>query len=251
MLSDLTEPSAMPGKTVTTDPDRLLLSLVLVNCQLPFREKIPPLVLVGSFLSSSQPIKRNSTVIRERKIVFIYCFVFFILSFFVPTFVVRINYKNMKIQFWSIGKTNEAYVKQGVEDFTKRISNYFKVEWNIIPVPKNTGMLSEMDLKKKEGELILQWLDKSDYLVLLDERGKQLTSEELADFLQARANESTKKIVFLIGGAFGVADEVFKRANYKWSLSQLVFPHQLVRLILAEQIYRACTILKNEKYHHK
>ena len=130
----------------------------------------------------------------------------------------------MKIQFWSIGKTNEAYVKQGVEDFTKRISNYFKVEWNIIPVPKNTGMLSEMDLKKKEGELILQWLDKSDYLVLLDERGKQLTSEELADFLQARANESTKKIVFLIGGAFGVADEVFKRANYKWSLSQLVFP---------------------------
>lgn len=157
----------------------------------------------------------------------------------------------MKIQFWSIGKTNEAYVKQGVEDFTKRISNYFKVEWNIIPVPKNTGMLSEMDLKKKEGELILQWLDKSDYLVLLDERGKQLTSEELADFLQARANESTKKIVFLIGGAFGVADEVFKRANYKWSLSQLVFPHQLVRLILAEQIYRACTILKNEKYHHK
>lgn len=157
----------------------------------------------------------------------------------------------MKIQFWSIGKTNEAYVKQGVEDFTKRISNYFKVEWNIIPVPKNAGMLSEMDLKKKEGELILQWLDKDDYLVLLDERGKQFTSEELAAFLQARANESLKKIVFLIGGAFGVADTVVKRANYKWSLSHLVFPHQLVRLILAEQIYRACTILKNEKYHHR
>ena len=157
----------------------------------------------------------------------------------------------MKIQFWSIGKTNEAYVKQGVEDFTKRISNYFKVEWNIIPVPKNAGMLSEMDLKKKEGEVILQWLAKDDYFVVLDERGKQLTSEGLADFLQARANESTKKIVFLIGGAFGISGEVFKRANYKWSLSQLVFPHQLVRLILAEQIYRACTILKNEKYHHR
>lgn len=157
----------------------------------------------------------------------------------------------MKIQFWSIGKTNEAYVKLGVEDFTKRISNYFKAEWNIIPVPKNSGMLSEMDLKKREGEVILQWLDRDDYLVVLDERGKQLTSEGLADFLQARANESTKKIVFLIGGAFGIADEVFKRANYKWSLSQLVFPHQLVRLILAEQIYRACTILKNEKYHHR
>lgn len=157
----------------------------------------------------------------------------------------------MKIQFWSIGKANEAYVKQGVEDFTKRISNYFKVEWNIIPVPKNAGMLSEMDLKKRESDLVLQWLDKDDYLVVLDERGKQINSEALADFLQARANESTKKLVFLIGGAFGVADSVLKRANYKWSLSQLVFPHQLVRLILAEQVYRACTILKNEKYHHK
>jgi 23S rRNA (pseudouridine1915-N3)-methyltransferase len=157
----------------------------------------------------------------------------------------------MKFQFWSIGKSNETYVKSGVEDFTKRISNYFKIEWNIIPVPKNAGMLSELDLKKKEGELIIQWLDKEDYLVLLDERGKQLTSEGLADFIQARANESTKKIVFLIGGAFGVDDIVLKRANFKWSLSQLVFPHQLVRLILAEQVYRACTILKNEKYHHK
>ena len=157
----------------------------------------------------------------------------------------------MKFQFWSIGKNNESYVKSGVEDFTKRISNYFKVEWTIIPVPKNAGMMSEADLKKKEGEMILQWLDKDDYLVVLDERGKQLTSEGLADFIQARANESTKKIVFLVGGAFGVDDSVLKRANFKWSLSQLVFPHQLVRLILAEQVYRACTILKNEKYHHK
>ena len=157
----------------------------------------------------------------------------------------------MKFQFWSIGKNNDTYVKSGVDDFTKRISNYFKVEWNIIPVPKNTGMMGELDLKKKEGGLIMQWLDKEDYLVLLDERGKQLTSEGLADFIQARANESTKKIIFLIGGAFGVDDLVLKRANFKWSLSQLVFPHQLVRLILAEQVYRACTILKNEKYHHK
>jgi len=157
----------------------------------------------------------------------------------------------MKFQFWSIGKNNETYVKSGVEDFTKRISNYFKVEWNIIPVPKNVGMLSELDLKKKEGELIMQWLQKEDYLVVLDERGKQLTSEGLADFIQARANESTKKVVFLIGGAFGIDDLIFKRANFTWSLSPLVFPHQLVRLILAEQVYRACTILKNEKYHHK
>jgi len=157
----------------------------------------------------------------------------------------------MKLQFWSIGKNNEPYVKLGVEDFTKRIANYFKVEWSIIPLPKSAGMMSELDLKKKEGEMILQWLHKDDYLVLLDERGKQMSSEGLADFIQARANAGKKKLVFLIGGAFGVDDIVFERANFKWSLSQLVFPHQLVRLILAEQVYRACTIIRNEKYHHK
>jgi 23S rRNA (pseudouridine1915-N3)-methyltransferase len=157
----------------------------------------------------------------------------------------------MKLQFWSVGKTHEAHVKDGVEMFTKRISHYYPVEWNIIPVPKNTAMLSEMDLKKKEGETILNFLQKDDYLVLLDERGKMIKSEDLAKFIEMRANESVKKMVFLIGGAFGVSDEVMKRANYKWSLSPLVFPHQLVRLILAEQVYRACTIIKNENYHHK
>ena len=157
----------------------------------------------------------------------------------------------MKFQFWSIGKNNEPYIKSGVEEFTSRISKYYKVEWTIIPLPKNAGMMSEMDLKKKEGEIILEWLNKDDYLVALDERGKQLTSEGLADFIQKRNNESVKNIVFLIGGAFGLDEAVLKRANFKWSLSQLVFPHQLVRLILAEQVYRACTILRNEKYHHK
>lgn len=92
---------------------------------------------------------------------------------------------------------------------------------------------------------------KDDYLVALDERGKQLSSKKLADFIQARANESTRKIVFLIGGAYGLDEAVLKRANYKWSLSELTFPHQLVRLILAEQIYRACSIIRNEKYHHQ
>ena len=156
----------------------------------------------------------------------------------------------MKFQFWSVGKNNEPYIKEGVAQFTKRISHYYPIEWNIIPQPKNAGMLSEMDLKKKEGEMILGFLQSEDYLVLLDERGKQLNSEELASFIQLRANESAKKIIFLIGGAYGVSDAVMKRANYKWSLSKLVFPHQLVRLILAEQVYRACTIIRNEKYHH-
>lgn len=157
----------------------------------------------------------------------------------------------MNIRFWSVGKKNESYVKEGVEDFTRRISRYFKVEWTIIQVPKNAAMMSEMDLKKKEGQIIIEWLKKEDYLVVLEERGKQMSSEGLADFIQSRANAGTKQLIFLIGGAFGTDESVLQRADYKWSLSQLVFPHQLVRLMLAEQVYRACTILKNEKYHHK
>jgi 23S rRNA (pseudouridine1915-N3)-methyltransferase len=157
----------------------------------------------------------------------------------------------MKIQFWSIGKAHEPYVKAGIEDFSKRISNYFRLEWNIIAGPKNAGLLNEGDLKKKEAEIVSAALSKEDYLVVLDERGKMLHSEGLAALIQARANESTKKLIFFIGGAFGTDEILLQRANMKWSLSTLVFPHQLVRLILAEQVYRACTILKNEKYHHK
>jgi 23S rRNA (pseudouridine1915-N3)-methyltransferase len=157
----------------------------------------------------------------------------------------------MKISLWSIGKSNETYVKEGITEFTKRISKYFPVEWTIIPVPKNAGMLSEMDLKKKEGEIIVQWLKPGDYLVALDEHGQQFSSEGLAGFIQQRASASTKNLVFLIGGAFGLDEKILKAAKIHWSLSQLTFPHQLVRLILAEQIYRACTILQNEKYHHK
>ena len=156
----------------------------------------------------------------------------------------------MKLQFWSVGKAHESYVKEGIEVFTKRISNYFPVEWNIIPSLKNAGMMSEMELKRKEAELILEYVHKDDFLVLLDEKGKLLSSEAVAELIQLCANKSTKKIIFLIGGAFGVDDLLKLRANFKWSLSNLVFPHQLVRLILSEQIYRACSILRNEKYHH-
>ncbi len=157
----------------------------------------------------------------------------------------------MKISFWSIGKAHDDYVKSGIENFTKRISNYFKVNWTILPVPKNAGMLSEMDLKKKEAETVLEWLDREDYLVALDENGKQMHSEKLAKFIQDQANSSKKNLVFLIGGAYGLDASILERANLTWSLSPLTFPHQLVRLILAEQVYRACTILKNEKYHHR
>lgn len=156
----------------------------------------------------------------------------------------------MKFQLCSIGKEHEAYVKTGVEEFTKRITHYYPAEWNIIPTPRNAGMLSEMDLRKKEGETILNCLKKDDFLIALDERGKHLSSEEFANLIQSKANESVKQLVFLIGGAYGLDETVLKRANFTWSLSPLVFPHQLARLIIAEQIYRACTIIRNEKYHH-
>ena len=156
----------------------------------------------------------------------------------------------MKIQFWSIGKPHEPFVKDGIALFTKRISNYFSIEWNIIAMPKNAGIMEPFMQKMKEGETIMNNLHKDDYLVLLDETGKMNSSEQLAKFIEQRTVESTKNLVFLIGGAYGVSETVLKRANYTWSLSKLVFPHQLVRLILAEQIYRACSIIRNEKYHH-
>lgn len=156
----------------------------------------------------------------------------------------------MKLQLWSVGKSHEPYAHAGIEDFTRRLNKYFPAQWNLVAPPKNAASLSEPTLKKAEAELILQALQKDDYLVLLDERGKQLSSPELATFLQQRANESTRQLVFLIGGAFGVDESIRQRANFCWSFSKLVFPHMLVRLVLAEQLYRACTILRNEKYHH-
>ena len=156
----------------------------------------------------------------------------------------------MKIQLWSIGKAHESYVKEGIELFTKRLNNYFSADWKIIPSPKNAAGLEPEELKTKEEEIILSQLKKDDYLILLDERGKLLNNMALANFIQQRANDSTKTCIFLIGGAYGVSKGIQQRANFTWSLSSLVFPHQLARLILAEQLYRCCSILKNEKYHH-
>jgi 23S rRNA (pseudouridine1915-N3)-methyltransferase len=156
----------------------------------------------------------------------------------------------MRFQFWSVGKPHEEYVKKGIEDFTRRVNNYFPVEWIIIPSPKNAASLPESDLKKQEAKLVLNKLNKEDFLVLLDENGRQFSSEELAQFISQKASDSTRLLIFLIGGAFGVSEEIRQRADFTWSLSKLVFPHMLVRLILAEQVYRACSILRNEKYHH-
>lgn len=156
----------------------------------------------------------------------------------------------MKVLFYTIGKPDDVNIKQGIDEFTKRIARYYPLEWKIIASPKNAGSITENELKTKEAELILGNLKKEDYLVALDERGRMLTSVQLAATIQARANESVKQLVFLIGGAYGIDESILKRANFIWSLSSLTFPHQLVRLILAEQVYRACTIIKGEKYHH-
>ena len=154
----------------------------------------------------------------------------------------------MKIAIWSVGKANEAYIKEGVEQFTKRIGHYYPLEWQLILPSKLTD---PTQIKKAEATSIQKALAPTDVLILLDEKGKMLSSPALAKLIQQKANQSTQKLVFLIGGAYGVADEIKTRAQFTWSLSDLVFPHMLVRLILAEQVYRACSILANEKYHHE
>ena len=153
----------------------------------------------------------------------------------------------MKIILSSFGKQQEASTKEALDDFTRRVTRYFPCEWKLLPPSKLT---EPTQLKKQEAQVFLQQLQPDDYLVLLDERGKNISSPELAEIIQGRANESRRQLVFLIGGAYGVDSTVLQLANFTWSLSKLVFPHQLVRLLLAEQVYRACTILRNEKYHH-
>jgi len=157
----------------------------------------------------------------------------------------------MKFQFINIGKPHDDNLKKAIEDFTKRITNYYKVEWLIIPPLKKAASLSTNNLKDLESQTLLSKINKDDFLMLLDETGKQLTSVELANFISKQTITNNRSIIFLIGGAYGVSNEIKQRANFTWSLSKLVFPHMLVRLILAEQVYRACTILRNEKYHHQ
>ena len=154
----------------------------------------------------------------------------------------------MKIAIWSVGKVDEPYIKEGVTNFTKRIVHYYPIEWQLIAPSKASD---PNQIKKEEAISILKTLAQNDVLILLDEKGKMLSSPGLAKLIQQNANQSAHRIVFLIGGAYGVSDEIKAKAQFTWSLSELVFPHMLARLILAEQIYRACSILANEKYHHE
>jgi 23S rRNA (pseudouridine1915-N3)-methyltransferase len=157
----------------------------------------------------------------------------------------------MKIRLIVVGKTNSAYLKTGEGDYEDRLKHYCKFEELLIPQIKNGGKLSNKDLKIKEGKLILKYIDSVDQVVVLDEKGKSFSSIDFSNFLNKKLLTSAKCLVFVIGGAFGFSEEVYKRANSKLSLSKMTFSHQMIRLIFKEQLYRAFTILKGEKYHHE
>lgn len=155
----------------------------------------------------------------------------------------------MKIELWAIGKTNEKYLEAGIEIFEKRLKNYLPFAFHILPDVKQKTA-DGAQLKKKEAEMVLSKLAQEDFLVLLDEQGREYTSAELAQWLERRLSTIPRKMVFLIGGAFGFAPEIYARANEQLALSRLTFSHQMVRLFFLEQLYRAMTILKNEPYHN-
>ena len=156
----------------------------------------------------------------------------------------------MKIKLIVVGKTNAKYLLEGENEYENRLNHYTKFEEIIITDVKQSGKLSENELKKKESQLILGKLENSDHVILLDDKGKSYSSIEFANFLQQKMNSSLKSLVFVVGGAFGFSDEVCQRANSKLSLSKMTFSHQMVRLIFKEQLYRGLSILKGQKYHH-
>lgn len=156
----------------------------------------------------------------------------------------------MKIKLIWIGKSDGDIFDAAIKDYTKKLSFYTVYEPIAIPYLKNTKSLSQDEQKKREGELILKRLEPGDHVVLLDERGKEYTSAKLAQQIQQHANSGLKALVFVIGGAYGFSEAVYARGNSKMALSQLTFPHIMTRLIFAEQLYRAFTILHGEPYHH-
>tara|TARA_Y100000385_G_scaffold271778_1_gene311993 strand:- start:197 stop:670 length:474 start_codon:yes stop_codon:yes gene_type:complete len=157
----------------------------------------------------------------------------------------------MKIRLIVIGKTSASYLKTGESDYEDRLKHYCKFEELLIPQLKNGGKLIHNDLKIKEGKLILKSITPNDQVILLDEKGKSFSSIDFSGFLNKKILTSAKSLVFVIGGAFGFSEEVYNRADSKLSLSKMTFSHQMIRLIFKEQLYRALTILKGEKYHNK
>lgn len=156
----------------------------------------------------------------------------------------------MKIELWVVGKTAFKYLEEGISVYEKRLKHYVHFDLVVLPDIKNPPLSTEA-LKTKEGELILAKLTKDDYLILLDEKGKQMTSMDFSSFIEQQQVNAVKRIVFQIGGAFGFSDAVYARANRELSLSKMTFSHQMIRLFFVEQLYRAFTIIKGEKYHNE
>jgi len=155
----------------------------------------------------------------------------------------------MKIVALAIGKRHDGDIAAAIDDYSSRVGRYTSFDWHIISPAR--GKMGVDETKRVEGAAIVAFIKDDDYIVLLDETGTQLSSGELASILDELDMQSTRRAVFIIGGAYGVTDQLKQRADVIWSLSRLVFPHQLVRLILAEQLYRAQTIRRGEPYHHE
>lgn len=156
----------------------------------------------------------------------------------------------MNIEIWSLGKGNESFIEEGIQYYFGKTKPWNPIELVILQVPKKNLTTDIARTKQIEEELILKRLQPNHYLILLDERGKKLDSVQWSQQFQNLMNQGTKTLVILIGGAFGVSDAVKEKAKQTWSLSPLVFPHQMVRLIVAEQVYRAFSILNHSPYHH-
>lgn len=156
----------------------------------------------------------------------------------------------MKTVLILVGKTTDKNFAASINDYVIRIGHYMPMDIVIIPELKNTKSLSEEEQKRMEGELIKKQLQPTDDVVLLDERGDEFRSLEFAKWIERKRN-TARRLVFVVGGPYGFSDEIYSRANSQISLSRMTFSHQMVRLIFVEQIYRACTIIKGEPYHHE
>jgi 23S rRNA (pseudouridine1915-N3)-methyltransferase len=157
----------------------------------------------------------------------------------------------MKITLVCIGKTDDKYIQEGIDKYNKRLKHYITFNVVVLPDVKNVKNLSQLQQKEKEAELFNKYIQNTDNVVLLDERGKEFSSLEFSSFLEKKMVASVQHMVFLIGGPYGFAEEIKQRANSFVSLSKMTFSHQMVRLFFVEQIYRAYTIMKGEPYHHE
>ena len=157
----------------------------------------------------------------------------------------------MKVALWMIGKTAFAYLREGEALYTKRLGRYLPFETLVLPDVKGAKKMSAAQLRQREGETILGRLKPEDRLILLDERGTLRGSVAFAHYLDQQLQGGRGRLIFLIGGAYGFSDAVYERAAAKWSLSPLTLSHQMIRIFVLEQLYRACTILRNEPYHNE